>query len=221
VDFDFIDHVLYVASSDGRVKKIDLASQSVATFYAAFMDALRDLGVHATISTVPSEVPNPVKFTDDAEASYEREHVGSWWRSLVVADSIFKEHRAPFLKRQSQVIFYWGSFDLAYARFSGSAAPPPPNADSITRVAMDAQEVSAGFWPGDDRYPAAAFYCYAYPKPAGIESASIGPDGAHWNEKLGEFVLPYDEARRAESPRAAVLEFLTRTFDAGARLGGW
>ena len=221
VDFDFIDHVLYAASSDGRVKKIDLASHSVATFYAAFVDALRNLGIRVDISTVPSEVPNPVKFTDDTEASYEREHVHSWWQSLVVADSVFKEHRAPFSKRHTQVIFYWGSFDLSYSRFSGRAAAPPPNADSITRVAMDAQEVSAGFWPGDDRYPAAAFYCYAYPKPAGIESARVGPDGAHWNQTLGEFVFPYDDARRAASPRAAVLEFLQSTFEAGARLGGW
>ncbi|MGR4064303.1 MAG: DUF5996 family protein [Vulcanimicrobiaceae bacterium] len=221
VDFDFIDHVLYAASSDGVVRKIDLPSHSVASFYAAFTNALRDLGVDVSISTLPSEVPNPVRFTDDAETAYERDHVDSWWQSLVVADSIFKEHRAPFRNRHTQVIFYWGSFDLSYSRYSGRPADPPPNADSITRVAMDAQEICVGFWPGDDRFPAAAFYCYAYPKPEGIESADAGPSGAHWNATVGEFVLPYDDARNAASPRAAVLDFLARTFDAGARLGAW
>jgi hypothetical protein len=34
-------------------------------------------------------------------------------------------------------------------------------------------------------------------------------------------VLPYEAARRAASPEAAVLEFLQSTYDAAANLGKW
>jgi hypothetical protein len=117
--------------------------------------------------------------------------------------------------------FFWGSFDLAYARFSGRDADPPPNADAMMRIAMDAQEIAAGFWPGDDRFPEPAFYCYAYPKPAGIEQAKIRPGPAAWHAGLGEFVLRYDDVRTAPSPRAVLLDFLTSTYDAASKLAGW
>ena len=107
--------------------------------------------------------------------------------------SAFMEYRATYPRRHTALEFFWGSFDLAYARYSGRDADPPPNADAMMRIAMDAQEVAAGFWPGDDRFPEPAFYCYAYPKPAGIEQATIGPASAGWHAGLGEFVLRYDD----------------------------
>lgn len=91
----------------------------------------------------------------------------------------------------------------------------------IMRIAMDAQEIAAGFWPGDDRNPEPALYCYAYPKPAGIEQLAISPESAFWNDSLGEFLLPYDDVRRAPSPRAAILDFLSSTYDACAELARW
>ena len=135
--------------------------------------------------------------------------------------SCFKKFRAPYRGRHTLVNFWWGSFDIGYARYSGRAATPPPNAGYIMRESMDAEEVCAGFWPGDERYPAAAFYAYAYPKPAGIETAAIRPAGAGWNEKLGEFLLPYESVRAAPSPQAALLEFLESTFEAGRTLNRW
>jgi hypothetical protein len=89
------------------------------------------------------------------------------------------------------------------------------------RHSMDAEEIAAGFWAGDDRYPAPAFYAYAYPKPSGIEDAAIRPEGASWNKELGEFLLPYEIVRTAPSPDATLLEFLTSTYETGRRLGNW
>jgi hypothetical protein len=38
---------------------------------------------------------------------------------------------------------------------------------------------------------------------------------------MGEFFLPYEAARTAPDPEAAVLEFLQSTYEAAANLAGW
>jgi hypothetical protein len=48
--------------------------------------------------------------------------------------------------------------------------------------------------------------------PPGIEEAKIEPATAGWRPDLGEFVLPYEAMRRADDPRAALLEFLESTY---------
>ncbi len=47
---------------------------------------------------------------------------------------------------------------------------------------------SAGFWPGNEAFPHAAFYSYAYPEPAGFRERSV-TRGAYFDAKLGEFIL--------------------------------
>jgi hypothetical protein len=44
---------------------------------------------------------------------------------------------------------------------------------------------------------------------------------AHWDDKLKEFILPYEDVRTAASPEQAILEFCQSTYEAGARLAGW
>ena len=65
---------------------------------------------------------------------------------------------------------WWGSFDIAVTFFSGDPAEPPSQ-DFIFRNAMDAQEITVGWWPGYFKYPKAAFYAYAHPAAAGLASA--------------------------------------------------
>jgi hypothetical protein len=38
---------------------------------------------------------------------------------------------------------------------------------------------------------------------------------------MSEFFLMYDEVRRAESPRAMLLDFMESTYAAGAKLANW
>jgi hypothetical protein len=109
---------------------------------------------------------------------------------------------------------------LAYARFSGRPATPSSNS-VIMRNAMDAEEICAGFWAGDERFPEPAFWCYGYPKPNGIEQAAIQPKAASWSPVLGEFVLRYEDVRASASPRAALRDFLASTYDACAERAGW
>src|ERR1700709_1293115 len=44
IDFDFIDHVLRISTSDGAQRQFALAGQSVASFYARVMADLAELG---------------------------------------------------------------------------------------------------------------------------------------------------------------------------------
>jgi hypothetical protein len=42
-----------------------------------------------------------------------------------------------------------------------------------------------------------------------------------YQSKLREFLLMYDDVRRAPSPRDEILEFAQSTYEAGANLAGW
>ena len=90
--------------------------------------------------------------------------------------------------------------------FSGHAAKPPSDG-FIERNAMDSQEIAVGWWPGDARYPRAAFYGYAYPSPEGLSAAELSPPAARWDATLGEFVLDWDDAIAAPDPFQTALDF--------------
>lgn len=223
LDLDCISHALEIRVSDGQVRSIALIpALCVADFYDQVMTALTALGITVRIWPMPVEVANPIRCSDDrVHASYDPEYAHRFWTILVRIGGVFAAHRASFRGRHTPVQFFWGTFDLSYVRFSGRAAEPPPNADPIRAVAMDAEEISVGFWPGDDRFPEPALFCYAYPKPEGFERAAIRPEAAFWSSEMGEFVLPYEDIRNAPSPRSAILDFLDSAYDAGATLGRW
>ena len=65
------------------------------------------------------------------------------------------------------------------------------------------------------------FYSYAYPAPEGFAEAKVRPDAAVFNKDFGEFILPYDTVRQAESPDALLLEFLQSTYETAADLARW
>jgi len=222
VQFDFIDHKLQIQTSWGTSKTLALKPQSVADFYAAFMSALRSLGIEVKIWPMPVEVPNPVRCDRDTQhASYDPEYVHRFWQILILSGTIFEEFRARFIGKSSPVHFFWGSFDLAVTRFSGRRAPERPGADSITREAYSHEVISAGFWPGGGEIKGAAFYAYAAPEPAGFAQQEITPPMAFYHPQVKEFLLMYDDVRRAASPRQALLDFLQSTYEAGANLAHW
>jgi hypothetical protein len=221
IDFDFVDHRLDVVVSDGQTRSIPLIPRSVSAFYRWLMQVLRELKIEVVIWPMPVEVADPIRFDEDVKhAAYDPTYAARFARVLVQADAALKEHRAPFRLRHTQVQFFFGTFDLAYARFSGRPATSPQN-DVIMRTAMDAEEICVGFWPGDDRFPEPAFWCYAFPKPAGAEELAVRPSAAFWSETMGEFVIRYDDVRNATSPRDALREFFASTFEGFSRLAKW
>jgi hypothetical protein len=228
IGFDFIDHVLQIRTSDGRLREFSLVPMSVAQFYAGVIVSLKDLGIEVRINPMPNEIPGAVPFTDDTvHKSYDAEYANRFWRVLLAADMVLAKFRSGFIGKSSPVHFFWGSFDLAVTRFSGRAAPRHPGGipnlpDDVAQEAYSHEVSSAGFWPGGGgpiEYP--AFYSYAYPAPDGFAEAKVTPAEAFFSKELGEFVLPYDAVRSASDPGAALMEFLQSTYDAAANLAKW
>jgi hypothetical protein len=220
VEFDFCDHVLLLRLGGGVARQLPLRAQSVAAFFAEYMAALAELGVAATIWPMPVEVAAPVRFDLDTEhASYDRDAVARFHQVLMRVDTVFKRFSTGFQGKISPVHFFWGSFDLAVTRFSGRPAEGAPRPDRIQQEAYSQEVISAGWWPGNGGYGAAAFYCYAAPVPDGMAEKPVRP--GRWDKALGEFVLKYDEVRAAGSPEGALMEFLETTYAAGADAAGW
>jgi hypothetical protein len=227
IDFDFIDHVLRVSTSDGAERQFPLPGKSVASFYAAIMVTLTELDISVTIDEMPNELPDPVRFSEDnVHASYDPDAVGRFLQILVNCDRVFKQFRTGFLGKASPVHFFWGSFDLAVTRFSGRRAPRHPGGvphlpDAVAHEAYSHEVSSAGFWPGSGAIDYPAFYCYAYPEPAGFRATKVRPDAAFFSEAVGEFILPYDAVRTADDPERALLDFLQSTYEAAAVSAKW
>jgi hypothetical protein len=227
IEFDFVDHNLIVRTSDGRSKVLALMPQSVADFYQHVMRALDVLGIECRINPRPVEVPDVVPFyADDAHASYGSDYVHRWWVILTRTATILEQYRSSFVGKSSPPQFFWGSFDLSESRYSGRPAPPPQGAPKFVRVAEDQENISCGFWPGNASASGVtlgqpAFYAYIYPEPPGLKEASVRPGAAGYDEKLGEFILLYEDARRADSPERAVRDFFESTYEAAATLAGW
>jgi hypothetical protein len=225
--FDFVDHQLQILTSEGEGCTIQLRPISVAAFYREVIHGLEVLEMPVDINTTPNEVDPAIPFEkNETDASYDPEYANRFWRVLLQSDRVFKEFRSEFCGKCSPVHFFWGSFDLAVTRFSGRPAPQHPGGvphlpDAVTREAYSHEVSSLGFWPGNELMPDPIFYSYAYPAPDGFAEAKVRPEIASYNGQLKEFVLPYEQMRRSESPDAALLDFARSTYDAASTLGQW
>ncbi len=108
----------------GEDRQIALQPRSVADFYRATLETLKSLGIEVSIWTTPVEVEERIPFElDTKHATYDRRYARRCWRVFSQADRVMKQFRSGFLGKVSPVHFFWGSFDLAVARFSGRRAP--------------------------------------------------------------------------------------------------
>ncbi len=220
IQFDFQDHALRITTTEGASVSRPLQSESVASFYRGILRCLALLGIAVEINPEPQEVADPVPFDQDlSNCSYDPVYAYRFWCILVSTGKVMEQFRAKFIGKCSPVHFFWGSFDLACTRFSGR--PAPPRKGAISGPAYSQEVSSAGFWPGGGVVDGPAFYAYAVPKPPGIENAQVRPAEAKWNTQLSEFILMYDDVRRAASPEESLFEFLESTYDAAASLAKW
>jgi hypothetical protein len=226
IDFDFTAHRLTARASRGDEAGFALTPMAVADFHSRVFALLRGLGVTVTIDDMPSEMVDVPRYSEDrSHASYDADAVHRFWRALIQVDRVFKLFRSGFLGKASPVHFFWGSFDLAVTRFSGNSAPKHPGgipglSDAVACEAYSHEESSAGFWPGSDSFPHAAFYSYAYPEPAGYRERPVTA-AAHFDTTLGEFILPYEAVRTATDSDVLLLDFLQTTYAAAADTGKW
>ena len=221
IEFDFVAHQLVFRTSLGQVESLPLKPQTIAEFFDLYKKVLAKIGVDLKIYSMPVEVANPIRFEQDTtHRSYDAEAVRRFWYALTDADRIFKRFAGSFYGKISPVHFFWGSFDLAVTRFNGHKAPPRPGADRIQAEAYSHECISAGFWPGNGGYGKAAFYAYAAPGPPELAACKINCMGG-FDPNLGEFLLDYDDVRRAANPEKEVLDFLNATYDAAATVCKW
>jgi Family of unknown function (DUF5996) len=116
----------------------------------------------------------------------------------------------------------FSTFDLRDIRLGGTRVPAEgANAGYIRRNALDEEQFESGWWPGSPSYPRPAFCSFTHPRQQGIAQVRPRPQAARWHEGLGEFLLDYDDVRRADSPEEALRAFLDSTYEAGAALAGW
>jgi hypothetical protein len=89
------------------------------------------------------------------------------------------------------------------------------------RNAGNAQLIEVGWWPGDARYPKAAFFSYAHPPPQGLGQLKLSPSAARWDGSLGEYILEWDDVRAAADPHAMALEFARSAFRQACLACAW
>jgi hypothetical protein len=205
---DLHRHEAVIEHSDGQERRIPLTpNRSVADVTRDVLAAVAEVAGPVEINTRPQETPWTTPLDEDAEhATYDEAHVASYLDAATRAALVLEALRAAYRGRSTQVNAWWGSFDLAVNLFSGRPAEPPSQ-DFITRNSMDAQDIAVGWWPGDARYPRAAFYAYAHPAPESLAEATLEPEGARWDATMGLFLLDWDDARAAPDPHAAALSF--------------
>ena len=208
VSLDLRSHEAVVEHTDGRVRRVPLApDRPVAEVTREVLAAVGDLVGQVGVDPRPQEVPWATPLDEDYEhATYDPAHAAAYFAVATRAALVLAAVRAPYRGRSSPVNAWWGTFDLAVSLFSGRPVDPPSDG-FITRNSANAQQIEIGWWPGDARYPRAAFFAFAFPTPEGFETATLEPRAARWETALGEYVLDWDDVRIAPDPHGAGLEF--------------
>jgi hypothetical protein len=201
-------HRTTLEHSDGRRRSVALMpNRSVGEVTREVLAAVHEMVGPVAFDPRPQETSWSVPLDEDDEhATYDPDQVAAYFAAAIHAAAVLAELRAPYRGRATPVNAWWGSFDLAVSLFSGRPADPG-SSEFIRRNAMDAQEVAVGWWPGDGRYPKAAFYAYAHPAPPGYDSARLEPSRARWEPSLGEYVLDWDDVVAADDPYVAAVAF--------------
>ena len=223
VVLDLHSYETVVEHSDGRVRRIALTpDRPVGAVTREVLAAVRDLVGPVEITLKPQETSWTTPLDEDEEhATFDTARVDTYFAAATRAAQVLAALRAPYRGRSTPVNAWWGSFDLSVSLFSGRPAQPPSK-DFIMRNSMDAEEVAVGWWPGDPRYPRAAFYAYAHPAPEGFKNATLTPAAARWDESLGgEFVLDWDDVRSDAHPHDVALGFARSVVLHACTVCGW
>ena len=222
VALDLRTHEALVEHTGGETSRVALTpDRPVADVTRDVLAAVRSLAGPVELDLHQQETPWTTPLDEDVEhATYDAEAVAGYFAAATAAAQALAALRAPYRGRSTPVNAWWGSFDLAVSLFSGRPADPPSD-DFIMRNAMDSQEIALGWWPGDSRYPRAAFYVYAHPAPEGFETATLSPSAARWAPELGEYILDWDHVVSAPDPFAAACAFAQSALDHACATCEW
>jgi hypothetical protein len=222
VALDLHRHEAVAEHSDGRAIRIPLApDRAVREVTRELLAGIAELAGPVRIDMRPQEVPWHTPLDEDGEhATYDAEQVQTYFAAATQAALVLAALRAPYRGRVSPVNAWWGTFDLAVSLFSGRAVDPPSD-DFIMRNSANAQQIEIGWWPGDHRYPRAAFFGFAFPPPDGIETAVLSPSAGRWDTELGEYLLDWDDVRATADPRRTAISFGLSVIGHACQVCGW
>jgi hypothetical protein len=222
VALDLHSHDAVVEHSDGRAHRVPLApNRSVGSVTRELLAAVGDLVGPIHFDPKPQETPWTMPLDEDEEhATYNESQVTEYFSAATQAALVLAALRAPYRGRSTPVNAWWGTFDLAVSLFSGEQVDPPSQ-DFIMRNSANAQQIEIGWWPGDARYPNAAFFAFAFPVPVGLERATLSQPEARWDENLGEYIFNWDDVCRAPDPFRAALDFGLSAIRHACVVCGW
>jgi hypothetical protein len=222
VALDLHTHHAVVEHTDGRARQIPLApDRPVAEVTRELLAAVGELVGPVRIDPRPQETAWKTPLDEDFEhATYDPTQVATYFAAATRAALVLAALRAPYRGRSTPVNAWWGTFDLAVSLFSGRPVDPP-SSDFIMRNSATAQQIEVGWWPGDARYPHAAFFAFAFPPPDGFETATLSPPAAHWDAELGEYILDWHDVRVAADPHRAALDFGLTAIRHACKVCGW
>ncbi|MDA8357794.1 MAG: DUF5996 family protein [Actinomycetota bacterium] len=219
---DLHAHQTLIEHSDGRRRGVALTpDRAVGEVTREVLGAVTAMVGPVAFDPRPQEVAWTVPLDqDDQHATYVPDQVAAYLSAATCAAIVFSEVRAPFRGRCTPVNAWWGSFDLAVSFFSGEPADPGTS-EYIMRNAMDAEEIAIGWWPGDARYPRAAFYAYAHPAPPDYAQGTLEPPAARWEPSLREFILDWDDVVASDDPVRTALSFARSAAKYSCMSCGW
>jgi hypothetical protein len=180
---------------------------------------LRELGIVADLWDKPQERTDVTPFSeDDTARDYDPALAAAWFALLTEVHGTFNDWRSPFFGR-SGVQFWCGGFDLTEVLFSGRPSTPRAGADYVMRHDLDAEQLTIGFWPGDDAREA-MFFAYLVPEPAACAVYPLPVPSAAWAPAMGEWVLPYAAVRESDNRNALLRGFMEPSSGLRAILAG-
>lgn len=221
-------HKKTVILSHSRGDEIILAlddQMSVANFYKQYMSTLNAWGLYPEFIEKPLDMNINKRFDELTEFHhYEWQYLHRFWEMMRWNNDVFQEFSGRFYGKTCPVHIYWHHLDLTVTRFSGKRLEPvDANARILEKDSYSHEQISFGFWVGDDNLQEPAYYAYAHPSPANLDQAELSPTEAFWMDANGSpmGILKYNDIRNSDNPRAAVLSFLESVYQAAAKGQGW
>jgi hypothetical protein len=223
IDVDCIDHVIIFNSSLGKTSILKLSSISVAVLIQQIFQHLEYIGVNLTINLNPQEMSNPIPFDqDEAPRIYDGKVINAWWRIILSTYRVLLKFHSRYYGITPRIGLVWGTLDLRDARYKGvHLAIPDALSNYIARNAMDDAQFEVGFSASNEKYLTPSFFAFTYPKPEGLENAVVKPAASKWVAAVSEFILDYDDLRKAKNPDEELLLFFESSYQTFAGLAKW
>jgi len=226
IEFNVLRKAVVLSKSSGPEIEISLQSNpTIATFYKQFMEALVQWECKPDFVPKPFDLGIEKRFNEITEYHhYDWEYIEKFAQTMRWNMDVFQEFSGRFYGKTCPVHIYWHHLDLTVTRFSGKRLPPMnKSARVLEKESYSHEQISFGFWAGDDNMPEPMYYAYTFPSPDGLDKERIQPDQAKWVDSNGSpmALLRYNDVIQSENSRECILEFLESTYQAGASKAGW